>query len=380
MEVLAFKPVTATNYLYIGRGQWPEAQGKTLNRRSFAAMEIPMRTAELVGRDLLATQDWNRDELELAIDSAMRVKKLYKEGSLPELFKDKTMFMLFYNTSTRTRSSFEAAATILGGHSQFIDFASTRGSEGEAVKDVARMYERLGHVLGIRVLEAAVDYLYGKGHQVIQEYADNCDIPTVSMADDMFHPTQAIADMMTIKEKMEKYEGKKYVISWAYTPHVRSWGSVQDEALIATRFGMDVTMACPPGFELDPTIMKWAEDNAKANGREFKVSHDFDRSLEGAHVVFPRSWASHECVTVGMNRFGKDKEASLHEKYRGWILDQKRLDSMDKKALVTHVLPVFRGQEATDEVMDGPHSVILDQAENLLYVRAALLALLTGTM
>ncbi len=247
-----------------------------------------MRTVELTGRDLLATQDWSREELEQAIESALLIKKLYKAGSVPELFKDRTMFMLFYNTSTRTRSSFEAAATILGGHSQFIDFGTTRGSEGEAVKDVARMYERLGHILGIRVLEAAVDYLYGRGHQLIQEYADNCDIPTVSMADDMFHPTQAIADMMTIHEKMGgKFEGKKYVISWAYTPHVRSWGSVQDEALIASRFGMDVTMAYPEGFELDPTIMKWAEDNAKANGREFKVSHDFDQALEGAHVVFP---------------------------------------------------------------------------------------------
>ncbi|HVP22495.1 MAG TPA: hypothetical protein VMS77_01130 [Conexivisphaerales archaeon] len=340
-----------------------------------------MRTVELTGRDLLATQDWSRDELEYTIESASKIKGLYKTGAVPELFKNKTMFMLFYNTSTRTRSSFEAAATMLGGHAQFIDFATTRGSEGEAVKDVARMYERLGDVLGIRVLEAAVDYLYGRGHQLIQEYADNCAIPTVSMADDMFHPTQAIADMMTVKEQTEgRYEGKKYVIAWAYTDHVRSWGSVQDEALIASRFGMDVTMAYPEGFDLDPTVMNWAKENAKANGREFRISHDLDEALEGALVVFPRSWASHECTSVGMNRFGKEKEAALHRKHREWILDQRRLDLMDKDAIVTHVLPVFRGEEATDEVMDGPHSVILDQAENLLYVRAALLALLTGKM
>lgn len=340
-----------------------------------------MKTVELAGRDLLSTQDWSREEVEYCIDAASHIKSLYKSGSVPELFKNKTMFMLFYNTSTRTRSSFEAAATMLGGHSQFIDFATTRGSEGEAVKDVARMYERLGHILGIRILENAVDYLYGKGHQVIQEYADNCDIPTVSMADDMFHPTQAIADMMTVKEKMhDKVEKKKYVIAWTYTDHVRSWGSVQDEALIASRFGMDVTMAYPEGFDLDPTVMEWAEGNADASGSEFKVSHDLDEALEGAHVVFPRSWASHECVSVGMNRFGKEKEAALHGQYKEWILDQKRVDRMDKDSIVTHVLPVFRGQEATDEVMDGAHSVILDQAENLLYVRAAVLALLSGNM
>jgi ornithine carbamoyltransferase len=340
-----------------------------------------MTTVEMKGRDLLSSQDWSREELEHAIGVAGDIKKGYKEGHVSELFKNKTMFMLFYNTSTRTRSSFEAAATVLGGHAQFIDFATTRGSEGEAVKDVARMYERLGHVLGIRVLEGAVDYLYGRGHGLIQEYADNCDIPVVSMADDMFHPTQAMADMMTVKEKLfEKVERKKYVIAWTYSDHVRSWGSVQDEALIASRFGMDVTMAYPEGFDLDQDIMKQAKDNAVANGSEFKISHDFDEALAGAHVVFPRSWASHECVSVGMNRFGKEKEAELHRKYTQWILDQRRLNLMDRAAIVTHVLPVFRGQEATDEVMDGPHSVILDQAENLLYVRAAVLALLSGSI
>jgi ornithine carbamoyltransferase len=334
----------------------------------------------LHGKDLFSTQEWSREELELTISFARDIKKLYYAGAVPELFKNRTFFMLFYNTSTRTRSSFEAAATTLGGHAQFIDFATTRGSEGEKVKDIAKMYERMGHGLGIRILEEAVDYVYGAGNRIIREYARHADIPVVSMADDMFHPTQALADMMVIKEKMfEKVAKKKYVIAWTYSDHVRSWGSVQDEALIASRFGMDITLAYPPGFDLDPEIVGWAKANAAANGSEFRISHDLKEALEGAHVVFPRSWASHRCVTTGMNRFGKEKEAELHAKHKGWILDQKHLDLMDKAALVTHVLPVFRGQEATDEVMDGKHSVILDQAENLLYVRAAVLALLCGS-
>ncbi len=333
----------------------------------------------LHGKDLISTQEWSREELEMAISFSRDIKKLYYAGAVPELFKNRTFFMLFYNTSTRTRSSFEAAATTLGGHAQFIDFATTRGSEGEKVKDIAKMYERMGHGLGIRILEQAVDFVYGAGNRVIREYAKHAEIPVVDMACDMFHPTQAIADMMTVKEKLfEKVERKKYVIAWTYSDHIRSWGSVQDEALIASRFGMDVTLAYPPGFDLDPEIMTWAKGNAEATGSEFKVTHDLGEALEGAHVAFPRSWASHECVTTGINRFGKDKEADLHGRYKEWILDQRRLDLMDKAALVTHVLPVFRGQEATDEVMDGPHSVILDQAENLLYVRAALLALLCG--
>jgi ornithine carbamoyltransferase len=334
---------------------------------------------DLHGKDLISTQEWSREELEFAISFARDLKRSYYGGSVPELFKNRTFFMLFYNTSTRTRSSFEAAATVLGGHAQFIDFATTRGSEGEKVKDIAKMYERMGHGLGVRILEQAVDYVYGAGNAVIREYAQHAKIPVIDMACDMFHPTQAIADMMTIKEKMfEKVEGKKYVIAWTYSDHIRSWGSVQDEALIATRFGMDVTLAYPEGFDLDEKIVGWARENASANGRRLEVSHDLEGALEGAHVVFPRSWASHACVSAGMNRFGKEREVALHEKHKGWILDERRLGKMDRGAIVTHVLPVFRGQEATDEVMDGPHSVILDQAENLLYVRAAVLALLCG--
>ncbi len=333
----------------------------------------------LYGKDFISTQEWEREELEFLIDFARDVKKWYYAGNVPELFKNRTFFMLFYNTSTRTRASFEAAATMLGGHAQFIEFATTRGKEGEAIMDIAKMYERMGHALGIRILESAVDYVYGAGNRVIREYAKYAEIPVINMADDMFHPTQAATDMMTIMEKFHgKVEGKKYVIMWAYSDKVRSWGSVQDEMLIATKFGMDVTLAYPLGFELDEKLMDQARKNAEFFGGTFEVTHDYKEALRGAHVVFPRSWASHECVMMGMDRFGKEREIELHEKYRDWILTADLVDLMDRHAMVTHVLPVFRGQEATDEVMNGPHSVIYDQAENLVYVRAATLALLAG--
>jgi len=338
-----------------------------------------MSIYDLHGKDLISTQEWNREELQFTIDTAKDIKRWYYAGYVPELFKNKTFFMLFYNTSTRTRASFEAAATMLGGHAQFIDFKTTRGSEGESIADIAHMYERLGHALGVRILEDAVDYVYGAGNAVIREYAKHSKIPVINMADDMYHPTQAIADMMTIDEKFfGKYEKKKYVIMWAYSDHIRSWGSVQDELLIASKFGMDVTLAYPPGFDIDEKIVEQAKQNASDNGSKVEISHDLKSALEGAHVVFPRSWASHACVTTGLNRFGKDKEVELHKKYTDWKLTTQLVDMMDKHAIVTHVLPVFRGQEADNDVMDGPHSVILDQAENLLYTRAAVLALLAG--
>jgi ornithine carbamoyltransferase len=339
-----------------------------------------MRPLNLHGKDLISTQDWKREEIDYLMEFAGRIKRKYRTGRVPELFKNKTFFMLFYNTSTRTRSSFEAAATILGGHSQFIDFATTRGSEGESIKDMAKMYERLGHALGVRILESAVDYVYGRGNAAIREYAKHADLPVVNMADDMYHPTQAITDIFTLKEKLgAKLEKKKYVLLWTYSDHVRSWGSMQDEMLISTKYGMNTVLAYPEGFDLDEKMVDAARGNAKKYGGSLEVSHDPAEAMKGADIVFARSWASHECVMTGMNKFTKEREVELHNRYKDWRLTSKLADTMNRKGLVTHVLPVFRGQEADDDVMDGPRSVIYDQAENLLYVRAAVLALLAGS-
>ncbi|MCS7094583.1 MAG: ornithine carbamoyltransferase, partial [Thaumarchaeota archaeon] len=240
--------------------------------------------------------------------------------------------------------------------------------------------ERFGHAMGVRILESAVDYVYGRGNAVVREYAQHAKIPVVNMADDMYHPSQAIADLYTISERFGwRTEKKRYVILWTYSDRIRSWGSVQDEMLLATRYGMDVVLCYPPGFDLDEELVKLAGQNAKDSGGSFEVSHDPREALRGAHAVFPRSWASHACVMEGLNRFGRERELELHRRYQDWRLTTELTDLMDRHGIVTHVLPVFRGQEADDDVMDGPRSVIYDQAENLLYVRAAILALIAGT-
>jgi ornithine carbamoyltransferase len=241
------------------------------------------------------------------------------------------------------------------------------------------MYERFGHALGVRILESAVDYIYGKGNSVIREYAKYADIPVINMADDVYHPTQAITDIFTLQEKLGRnLARKKYVIAWTYSDHIRSWGSVQDEMLIATKYGMDTVLAYPEGFDLDENLVQQGRDNASQSGGNLEISHNLDEAMKGANAVFPRSWASHECVVTGLNRFTKERELELHNKYKGWRLTKKLTDAMDNDGVVTHVLPVFRGQEADDDVMDGPRSIIYDQAENLLYVRAGVLALLPG--
>jgi ornithine carbamoyltransferase len=334
---------------------------------------------DLAGRDLITTQDWSLEELQATLKLARDLKTNYHRGHVPQLLSNKTFFMLFYAPSTRTRAAFEAGMTYLGGHAQYIDVSTTRLGSGEEAKDVAKMYEKYGQGLGVRILDSAIDYVYGAGVSVVREYARYADIPVINMACCTYHPTQGLADLMTVQEELGKVRNKKYVIMWAYAKSFRGRCSIQEESLIMPRFGMDTVLAYPPGFEIDPKIVEQARSNAKASGGDFQITNDLNSAVEGANVVFPRNWASNELLTAGASKFGKEREVELHEKYRDWTLTQNLLDKMDRKVIVTHVLPVLRGEEATDEVMDGPHSVIYPQAENGMYAKMAVLALTMGT-
>ncbi len=332
----------------------------------------------MAGRDLITTQEWTIEELNATLKLARDLKAKYRRGSVPPLLRNKTFFMLFYAPSTRTRAAFEAGMTYLGGHAQYIDVSTTRLGSGEAPKDVAKMYEKYGHGLGIRILDSAIDYVYGAGVSVVREYAKHADIPVINMACCTYHPTQGLADLMTTQESLGKVKGKKYVIMWGHAKSFRGRCSIQEEALIMPRYGMDVVLAHPPGFEIDPKIVKEAKANAAESGGSFQVSNDLNSALEGTHAVFPRNWASDELLKVGATKFGKEREMELHEKYREWTLTRDLLDKMDRKAIVTHVLPVLRGEEATDEVMDGRRSVIYPQAENGMHTKMAVLAMTMG--
>jgi ornithine carbamoyltransferase len=332
----------------------------------------------LSGKDLITTQEWSIEELVATLKTAKNLKKQYHSNRVPATLKNKTFFMLFYASSTRTRAAFEAGMTYLGGHAQYVDVSTTRLGSGEAAKDVAKMYEKYGHGLGVRILDSAIDYVSGAGISAIREYAKNAKIPLINMACCTYHPTQGLADLMTTEEALGKVRGKKYVIMWGYAKSFRGRCSINEEALIMSRFGMDVVLAHPPGFEIHPNILEDSKANAQAAGAEFSVTNDLESAIEGANVVFPRNWASNELLSVGASKFGKERELELHERYRNWTLNQRLLDRMDKKAIVTHVLPVLRGEEATDEVLDGPHSVIYPQAENGMYTKMAVLALTMG--
>jgi ornithine carbamoyltransferase len=335
---------------------------------------------ELYGRDLITSQDWSVDEILATIELAKKLKATVKAGKRPERLLDrKNFFMVFYAPSTRTRGAFEAATAILGGHAPFIDVSTTRLKAGEATKDVAKMYDAYSDGIGVRILDKSIDFVYGDGRRIVEQFAEVAKVPVINMACCTYHPTQAIGDIMTIGNKIGNVKGKKYTITWTYANQPRGRCSIQEEVLIATRLGMDVVLSHPPGFDIDPKIIETARSNASESGGNIEISNDFESALEGANVVFPRSWATSEFLRVGATAFGVEKEISIHNRFKDWMLEQRHVDDiMGKPAVVTHVLPVLRGEEATDEVMDGPNSVIYEQAEDNFYAKMAVLAMTMG--
>ena len=338
-----------------------------------------MTYADLYGKDLITTQEWTREELDVTLELAKDLKRRHYSGEiLPDLLKKKTFFALFYNKSTRTRASFEAAMTLLGGHTQYIEASTTRLLQGEAIKDVARVYSRYGDGIGIRV-GTLHEFPPGKATEIIREFARYATVPVINMANDEYHPCQALTDIMTVQEKTPKYEKKKFVIMWAYSGTIRTPCSINADALIMTRYGLDVVVACPPEFELDPKIIGFCKKNSEESGGSVSISHDLKEALSGAHFVFPRSWTTRRCILEGLKAVGGEKaELEIHAKYKDWKLTEELVDLMDKKSYIMHVMPVFRDLEADDKVMDSEKSIIIDQAENRLYTQMAVLALTMG--
>jgi ornithine carbamoyltransferase len=334
----------------------------------------------LFGKDLITTQDWSIDELLGTMKLAEKLKSIRKEGKLPpKTLERKNFFMLFWAPSTRTRAAFEAGMELLGGHAAYVDVVTTRIGTGETLEDAARMYSTFGDGIGVRVLDETIDFVYGNGRRIVEQFARVSKVPVIDMACCTYHPTQAIGDIMTLRKKLGKLKGKKYTITWAYSSRLRGRCSIQEELLIATRFGMDLMLAYPPGFEIDPKIIETARKNAKASGGSLEESHHFEEALKDADAVFPRSWVTSELGKIGLSMFGKENEIRIHGKYKNWKLEQKHVDElMSKRAIVTHVLPVYRGEEAADEVMEGPKSVIYEQAEDSFFAKMAVLSLTMG--
>jgi N-acetylornithine carbamoyltransferase len=320
----------------------------------------------LKGKDYISTQDWTEAEIELALDAAADLKDKFKNGVPHRHLPDKTIFLLFFDKSTRTRNSFEAGITQLGGHAHFIESSTSQIAHGESSKDTGIILSSYGHGIAIRH-----DLVPGEGNTYMREIAEWADKPVINMQCDVDHPCQTLADLMTIREIFGKdLRGRKIAVSWAYAPSYAKPMSVpQGLIMLMPRFGLDVVLAHPPEYTLMKPTLEAARANAKKAGAKFEIVDNMEAAFEDADIVYPKSWGIESL-------FHQPEEAlKISKKYQSWICDEKLMKITKKKSIYMHCLPADRGNEVTDAVIDGPHSVVYQEAENRLHTAKAIMAL-----
>ena len=338
-----------------------------------------MARSNLYGKHLITTQEWTKEELIQTLELAEDMKKERFSDKYAVVLKNRSFLMFFYNPSVRTRQSFEIAATELGGHALFLEPKSMRlktaTSAGETIEDAANVMSRYGVGLGIRILEAKIG-AYGEGDDLIREYAEYSDIPIISMAHDKYHPCQGIADVKGYRAHHGKeLKGKTIVHVWGHGALARSHCSVQESMLICSRMGMNVRIAYPKGYDLDPQVCEWTKKNCAENGMDFSISHDPAEAYEDAHVVYSRNWMSPDAYHDG--EFHKEDEVKKALPYTDWICDEEKMKLTDN-GLFSHPMPIDRGHEVSDEVASGKRSICVDIAENRLHAQKAIMALTMG--
>ena len=325
--------------------------------------------AQLTGRDFIETLDWTVEEIDEALAVASELKEARRRGEPHRLLPDKTIYLLFLDKSTRTRNAFETGMTQLGGHAIFLDADKTQVSHGESPQDTALTLARYGEGIAIRH-----DLVPGEGNAFMREIARWAEIPVINMQCDVDHPTQTLADLMTLREhRGENLRGLRVAMTWAYTPSYAKPLSVpQGIAMLLPRFGMEVVLAHPPGFELMPEVMRRAEEAAREGGGTITFAESMDEAFADADVVYPKSWGSLDAFAEGSTSLVDSA------RYESWICDERRLGLAKPDVLYMHCLPADRGREVTDAVIDGSHSVVWDEAENRMHTAKALMALTMG--
>ena len=319
----------------------------------------------LHGRDLIGDLDFSKEEVETVMDVAFDLKRKRALNEPHAYLRDKVLAMLFFFSSTRTRGSFEAGIAQLGGHGAFIESKTTQIAHGDTPKEIGEIFGRYFDGIAIRHCD------WGVGNQYLNDVAKYSRVPILNMQCDIYHPFQCLADLMTIWEKKGRdLRKKKMVVSWAYAESYSKPISVPQSLIVQMpRFGCDVVLARPPEFKLMPEIMDMAQAEAKKAGVAFDVVEDMDEAFKDADIVYAKSWGPLVHTTDA-----KEGEA-ITRKYSSWITNEKRMKLAKEDAIYMHPLPADRNIEVTDGVIDGPNSVVYDEAENRLHAQKAVMAL-----
>ncbi|MCH8877396.1 MAG: ornithine carbamoyltransferase [Chloroflexi bacterium] len=320
---------------------------------------------DLRGRDLIGDLDFSKEEVQTVLEVAYDLKRKRALGEPHPYLRDKTLAMLFFFSSTRTRGSFESGMAQLGGHAAFIESKTTQIAHGDTEREIGDIFGRYFDGIAIRHVD------WGVGNQYLNLVAEAARVPVLNMQCEIYHPFQILADLMTIQEKVgPNLRGVKMVVSWAYAASYLKPVSVPQSLILQLpRFGLDLTLAHPPEFKLRPDVMEQAQAEAKKYGTKFEVVDDMEAGFEGANVVYAKSWGP--LLTTQ----DPDEGKKFQDQYKSWITDEAKMAVAGKDAIYMHPLPADRNVEVTDAVIDGPQSVVFDEAENRLHVQKAVMAL-----
>ena len=303
----------------------------------------------LKGRDFLTLKDFTRQEIEEMVNLGIDLKAKQKAGIPTPILAGKTLGMIFQKSSTRTRVSFEVGMYQLGGSALFLSTNDLQIGRGEPIKDTARVLSRYLDGIMIRTYS----------HADVEELAEYADIPVINGLTDDYHPTQIIADLITIQEHKGKLEGIKFA-------YVGDGNNMTHSLMIGcAKVGMDVTVACPDGYMPNPEIVALAQSYAAESGGSVTVMHDPKEAVKGVDVVYTDTWAS----------MGQEAEKEIRKKaFAGYQVDDAMMALAKPDAIFMHCLPAYRGMEVTDEVIESAQSVVFDEAENRLHAHKAIMA------
>ncbi len=317
----------------------------------------PWQNAEsslLKGKDLLSLYDLSNLEIEEILNKCETLKTMHKLGADYQPLKGKTLGMIFEKSSTRTRVSFEVAMWQLGGHALFLSNRDIQIGRGETIPDTARVLSRYLDGIMIRAYS----------HDDVKLLAKYADIPVINGLTDYTHPCQVLADLFTIQEKKKKLSGLKLAF-------IGDGKNNMANSLIfgCSKVGMDIAVASPEEFLPDKEVVNKAKADAVMNGSKIILTDDVFEAAKDADVLYTDVWTS----------MGQEEETEYRKKvFAGYQINQELLSVADKDAIVMHCLPAHRGEEITEEVIEGEHSVVFDEAENRLHVQKAILSLVMG--
>ena len=303
------------------------------------------------GRDFLTLMDYTKEEIEFIVDTALRLKELHSIGLEHRTLTGRVIGLLFEKPSTRTRVSFMAAISHLGATPLQLNPNVMQLSRGEPIKDTARVLDRYLDGLVIRTF----------GQEIVEEYAEYMKHPVINALTDLTHPMQGLADLMTIWE----YKGRNKKVKIGYVGDI--WNVSHSLMIISSIFGYKMYLARPKGYEADKRILDYVDEMSRKSGAEIVFTESLEEAFKDADVIYANTWHS-------MGGPEMEKEKRLRD-WRGYQANEENTKVAKEDFIFMHCLPGYRGEEMTDGIIEGPHSVVFEQAENRMHTEKAVLAL-----